>query len=278
MNIQTHLKENSDKIDKALESFLPKNTGHSTSLGEAMRYAVMSGGKRIRPVLVLESCRAVRGDIKKVMPAACAIELIHSYSLVHDDLPSMDNDLLRRGQATCHVKFGEGTALLVGDALLTQAFEILTEPNKYLKPSDLKKQLEAARFIAQSSGIHGMVGGQALDVEFQDKSADLATLEFINIRKTGALIAASTWAGAYLGGGTPKQVKAVHQYGKTIGFLFQIVDDILDAEGYAKLLGQDQAKAQAQSLLDKAKRSLDFLGADGHILKALADFIMERKH
>lgn len=278
MNIQSYLKKQSKKIDSALGRCLPKPAERPALLHQAMRYAVLSGGKRVRPILALAACQIVGGDEKKVMPAACALELIHNYSLVHDDLPSMDNDDFRRGKPTCHKKFGEETAILTGDALLTLAFKVLSQTNGSYVAKDLKRQLEAACFVAEAIGTRGMVGGQAVDIEFQKKEPDLPTIEYINTRKSGALIAVSLRVGAYLGGGKRSQVEALHRYGQCLGLLFQIVDDILDREGYAKVIGVPEAKKEAQHLLNKAKIQLRCFGPKGIVLSQLADFVLNRKH
>lgn len=296
MNIEYYLQKQSKKIDKALESYLPKGSEHPARLHEAMRYAVLSGGKRVRPILALAACKAVGGDEKEVMPAACALEIIHNYSLVHDDLPCMDDDDSRRGQPTCHKKFGEDIAVLAGDALLTLAFKILTSANgtaangtgylfrryrngyprnRYPVPF---RQLNSACLIADAIGTHGMVGGQAVDMEFQKKEADLPTMQYINTHKSGALISVSTRVGAYLGEGTKDQVESLYRYGKYIGLLFQIVDDILDREGYAKVIGIPEARKEAETLLKKAKKELNPFGPRGRILAEIADFIFTRKH
>ena len=183
MDIHSYLQRQAKKVDKALEGYLPKGSEHPARLHEAMRYAVLSGGKRIRPILALAACEAVSGDEKKVMPAACALEIIHNYSLVHDDLPCMDDDDSRRGQPTCHKKFGEDIAVLAGDALLTLAFKILTSMNGSDTAKGLECQLNAACLIADAVGTRGMVGGQAVDMEFQGKEADLPTLQYINTHK-----------------------------------------------------------------------------------------------
>ncbi len=275
MDLEIYFKKQSAKIEKALLSYLPKAEKHAPALYQAMRYAVMSGGKRVRPILALAACEAVGGDSRRAMPAACALEMIHSYSLVHDDLPCMDDDAVRRGKATCHVKFGEVTALLAGDALLTLAFKILSAP---APDKDLAaRQLEAVHFIAEAVGAPGMVGGQAADMEYQAKTPNLATLEYINIHKSGALIAASVRAGAHLGGGSKIQVTALLNYGRALGLLFQIVDDMLDGEGYANLLGKAEAKKQAEALCRRAKKEIEFLGKRGETLSYIADFVLERE-
>jgi len=278
MKIEKYLLIRAKKIEKALDIFLPKATDYPPRLHQAMRYAVMSGGKRIRPILVLAACEAVGGDAKAVMPAACALELIHNYSLVHDDLPCMDDDNLRRGRPTCHKKFDEETAILAGDALLTLAFKILASPNGFYSFKDAFHQLDALRMIAEAVGAQGMIGGQTVDIEFQKKELDLPTIEYINTHKSGALIAVSTRIGAYLGGGTSSQVRSIFEYGKTLGLLFQIVDDIIDQEGYATLIGVSEAKRQAQTLLLRAKEKLRPLGLKAAALDSIADFVLTRRH
>ncbi len=239
-----------------------------------MRYAVLSGGKRVRPILALEACKAVSGREKYVMPAALALELIHSYSLVHDDLPCMDNDLLRRGKPSCHAKFGEVTALLAGDALLTLAFEVVCRGMAHAPVSNLT----AIQWIAGAVGHQGMVGGQALDIECHGKEMDLPTVEYINTHKSGALIAVSTRVGAYLGGGSPQVVEALHRYGKYVGLLFQVVDDIMDEQGYAQVIGVHEAREEAKRLLEGAKKALLPLKSRGRVLSDLADFVANRKN
>jgi geranylgeranyl diphosphate synthase type II len=278
LNIPSYLIKQTKAIDKALDKFLPKKSEYPKTLHEAMRYSVFSGGKRIRPVFVLEACRAVGGDPRKVMPAACAIEFIHNYSLIHDDLPCMDDDDLRRGQKTCHKKFNEETALLAGDALLTLAFRVLSSVSKSNSAKDLERQLISASWIAEAIGSRGMVGGQAVDLEYQDKEAELPTIEYINMHKTGALIAVCLRVGATLGGGTKSQVEALFRYGKYVGLLFQIVDDIMDREGYAKSIGVPEARKQAEELLSKARKELGVFNQKGLILGQIADFVLTRNY
>lgn len=277
MDIQSYLKKQSAKIEKALQTCLPGKEEHPATLHEAMRYVVLSGGKRVRPILALAACKVVGGEEKKAMPTACALELIHNYSLVHDDLPCMDNDDLRRGKLACHKKFGEDTAVLVGDALLTLAFRILNGANGAHTAKDLKKQLEVASMIADAIGTHGMVGGQAVDMEFQKKELDLPTMEYINTHKSGALIAVSLKVGAVLGSGKKNQIESLYLYGKYLGLLFQIVDDILDQEGYAKVIGVPEARHEAERFHLKAKRELLSFGQKAEPLSRLADFVLTRK-
>ncbi len=267
MNVAAYLKKKSKQIEKALDSILSAKGAVPQSLAHAMRYAIFAGGKRVRPILVLAACEAVGGDEKKVLPAACAIELIHNYSLVHDDLPCMDDDDLRRGKPTCHVKFGEATALLAGDALLTLAFEVMSGT-----------KLEAVKLLAQAVGGSGMVGGQQVDIDFQGKNKDLPTVQYINTHKTGDLIAVSFRLGAYLGGGTSSQTKPIYEAGKCAGLLFQIVDDILDKEGYASVIGMHEAKIQAQRLRERAKNHLKPLGHKAVALSNIIDFIADRDY
>lgn len=277
MNISRYFASQSKKIDRALSLVLPKERDYPPALHAAMRYAVFSGGKRIRPILTLAACEVVGGDTRQVIPAACALELIHSYSLVHDDLPCMDNDEWRRGKPTCFKKFGEHTAVLAGDALLTLAFKILASPvgKKSSKESD--RRFHVIALIADAIGSKGMVGGQAVDMEFQRKEPDLPTMEYINTQKTGALIAVSLKVGAVLGGGSSRQVDALYQYGRHLGLLFQIVDDILDKEGYARAVGISEAYGQAQHLHRKALLSLSFFGTKATGLRQIADFVLKRK-
>ena len=279
MNLDRYFQEQRRKIDRALEGYLPPRSERplpdrqaGSSLHEAMRYAVLLGGKRVRPILALAACEVVSGDQKEVMPAACAIEFIHNYSLVHDDLPCMDDDDIRRGKPSCHKKFGEGAALLAGDALLTLAFQILSaEGSKKLKP-----RLEAIRLISEAIGNRGMIGGQVVDIETKGKEIDLPTIEYINTHKSGALIAVSLRVGAVLGGGNSGQVNSLFRYGKYAGLLFQIVDDILDGEGYAKLIGISQARKEAERLCGQAKEAIKGFGKKSQKLEQIADFILKR--
>lgn len=272
-NISLYFENQRKKIDFAIESYLPQKTERPSSLHEAMRYAVLLGGKRIRPILTLAACEAVGGKEKDVLPAACAIELIHGYSLIHDDLPCMDDDDVRRGKPSCHKKFGEALALLAGDALLTLAFQVLSSQD----PKNSKRDLEITRRIAEAIGSSGMIGGQVIDLEAQDKEVDLPTLEYINTHKTGALIAVSLRSGALAGGGTTKQVEALVRYGRYAGLLFQIVDDILDGEGYAKSIGISEAREEAKRLCECAKKTLRPFGKKAQVLHEIADFILNRK-
>ncbi len=294
MDINNYLKEKKELTESALTDFLPGSKKLTDSLHRAMRYSLEAGGKRIRPVLALAACEAVGGEVKRVLPAACALEFIHTYSLIHDDLPAMDDDDFRRGKPTCHKAFDEATAILAGDGLLTAAFEVMSR--RELFPSvDAETLLEVTNDISHGAGACGMVGGQQADIDAEGKEIDLPSLEFIHTHKTGALILASVKAGAKLGGGSEEQVKALTAYGEIIGLAFQVADDILDVEGtteslgkdagsdeargkatYPALLGLKEAKERASDLLDKAIESLQDFDASADPLREIARFIVSR--
>jgi len=249
-----------------------KGSSASAELESAMRYGSMSGGKRVRPFLVLETAELCGLSAKRALAPACAVEMIHTYSLIHDDLPAMDDDDLRRGKPTCHKKFDEATAILAGDALLTLAFQTLASgsaPN----PS---AAAEAVRVLAGAAGASGMVGGQALDMKLQKKTSSLATMKKVNGLKTGRLIQASLELGAVWAGAAPAQRRALVAYGESIGFLFQVVDDIIDGDGYARLLSVKAAYRKAEELRDRAKKQLSRFGKKSAILADFADFLYLR--
>ena len=211
------------------------------------------------------------GVAKAALPAACAIELVHAFSLVHDDLPCLDNDDVRRGQPTVHRKFGEAVALLTGDALLTLAFELIAKAD-----GSPQRQVQVMTELTRAIGTQGMIGGQIADLEVKGKELDLPKLEYIHTHKTGALIAASVKVGGILGGGTPRQLKELLKFGEYIGFTFQIVDDIMDKDGYCLMFEVKGARAEAEKLTMKAKGHLEIFGGKGQALEALADFILNR--
>ncbi|MBI3252485.1 MAG: polyprenyl synthetase family protein [Candidatus Omnitrophica bacterium] len=276
MTLDSYLKKQTEKINRALEGCLPPARERPAKLHEAMREAVLSGGKRVRPILTLAACEAAGGKEEAALPAACAIELIHNYSLVHDDLPAMDDDDTRRGRAACHVKFGEETAILAGDALLTLAFNVLCRGDSSSRPN-AGRILRTIHLISEAIGTRGMVGGQAVDLEFQKKEMDLPTAEYINTRKSGALIAVSARVGALVAGAAKKEEEALYRYGKFLGLLFQIVDDILDCQGYAKVIGVSESKKEALLLSQRAKKEIKIFGKKGTTLNQLADFVLNRK-
>ncbi|MCE4553196.1 polyprenyl synthetase family protein [Roseateles cellulosilyticus] len=277
-------------FEAALDGLVPEKA--PAGLGEAMRYAALGGGKRLRPLLVLASCAAVGGDGFAAMRAACAVELIHAYSLVHDDMPCMDNDVLRRGKPTTHVKFGEAQAMLAGDAMQALAFEVLT-PGDGIAPA-LQARLCAQ--LARASGYDGMAGGQAIDLASIGKALDETTLRDMHRRKTGVLLQASVMMGAACGAVPAQATESLSRYGAALGLAFQVVDDILDVTQdsevlgktagkdqdankptYVSVLGLEPARQLAQQLRAEAKAALAASGlADVSLLSLLADSVVER--
>jgi geranylgeranyl diphosphate synthase, type II len=253
--IQDYLRARRSEVERALEQVLPPRAGRLATIQEAMRYSLLAGGKRLRPVLALTAADTVApGDAdatRLAMPAACAIEMIHTYSLIHDDLPAMDNDALRRGKPTLHVVYGEGLAILAGDGLLAEAFALLArEPDEGGRPDLAVRKLETIRRIADAAGATGMVGGQAIDLAAVGHSRgagalDAGALKDMHARKTGALIRAAAVAGAIMAGAEGPRVDAVDRYASWLGLAFQIVDDVLDVEGADKDLGKTAGKDAA---------------------------------
>jgi geranylgeranyl pyrophosphate synthase len=238
-----------------------------------MRYSVLGEGKRVRPFLVLEAAAVCGAPARLALPLACAVEMIHAYSLVHDDLPAMDDDDVRRGKATCHRRFDEATAILAGDALLSQAFEVIAEA----RGVGADRIRSATRVLSRAIGPRGMVGGQALDLEHREGRPDLGTLRRTNRLKTGALIRACLEAGAIWAGASARDVATLRRYGESIGSLFQVVDDIIDGDGYVRLMGPREAYRRAAELRDRAKRLAARFGARGRALADFADFLYQRK-
>ena len=248
--LDSHLKDWTVQLEQALDHFLPKPSLHTAQIHEAMRYSVLNGAKRIRPLLCLSVCHMLEGDLREALIPACAIELIHCYSLVHDDLPSLDNDEFRRGQLTCHKKFGEATALLAGDALLTLAFQIVS------RIKDSEKMKRVLNELSQAAGTSGMVGGQVMDLAFTNREMDLPTLDAIHIQKTGQLIKTSCLTGAVMAGANEQAEAHILKFGEYLGFAFQIVDDILDGDGYLRFMSAHEAKEKAVEIITDAKREL----------------------
>jgi farnesyl diphosphate synthase len=281
------------RTETALADCLPAGDIAPNRLHAAMRYATLGGGKRVRPMLAFAAGETVGADEQAVTAAACAVELIHVYSLTHDDLPCMDDDDLRRGKPTCHVEYDEATALLVGDALQSLAFDVLARPG--LLP-DAAVQVEMLHLLAGAAGSRGMCGGQAVDIENTGKTPDLAELEFMHIHKTGALIRAAVLLGALAGGRLEPEARAhLEHYAKCIGLAFQVMDDVLDAEADTATLGKTAGKDAAQGkatylslmdireardyarrLTDDALRALEPFGAKAGHLADIARFIVER--
>lgn len=291
MDIRRYLKEKKEYVDKALEVILPKEDEFPKNLHKAMRYSVFAGGKRIRPILLIASAEAVGGRKEDVISAACAVEMIHTYSLIHDDLPAMDNDDLRRGKPTNHKVFGEALAILAGDALLTLAFDVLAKNH-----NNSENALTVIHEIAKAAGSAGMVGGQAVDMESEGKECDLPLLEYIHIHKTGALIRACIRTGAALANASKKQIESLTRYGEAVGLAFQIADDILDIEGtkkeigktagsdakkkkitYPSVLGLNESKDRAKELIQLAFDAVKGLDEKAEPLREIARYVVERR-
>ena len=288
-----HLHRQRRQIDAELRRRLGRTGSAPASLLGAMRYSLLAGGKRVRPILAREACRAVGGRDAWVLPACSALEMIHTYSLIHDDLPAMDDDRWRRGKLTAHVKFGEAMAILSGDALHTMAFQILSE-----EPAGDRFAVRRSRVlsvVARAAGVEGMVGGQVRDLESEGKPVSPAALVRIHRGKTGALLTASVVAGGILGGGGTRELEALRRFGRSLGLAFQIVDDILDEEGtrrglgkspgkdrakrkatYPALWGVERSRRMARRAVADAHASLKYLGSRGVHLSRLADFILSR--
>jgi geranylgeranyl diphosphate synthase, type II len=289
--ITNYLARRASEVNEWLDKLLPSSDVHPSQLHKAMRYSVMAGGKRIRPALVLTSGEAMGAKTEELVPEACAIEMIHTYSLIHDDLPAMDNDDLRRGRPTCHKAFGEAVAILAGDALLTLSFRVLAEAS--LKADKRVRVIQ--EFSAAAGSRHGMIGGQMADIENEGKEVSANTLEQIHREKTGALIAASAAVGGIIAGGSDDEIARLRMYGHRIGLAFQIADDILDvtstSEQLGKTPGKDQAAnkatypaihgieashVRAQQLVDEAVETVSTLGPDTSLLQEIARFIIAR--
>jgi geranylgeranyl diphosphate synthase type II len=286
-DIETYLCERKALIDRSLERYLKQSNLRPRTIVKAMRYGVLSGGKRLRPILTLASGELFGAERKQLLPFACALELIHAYSLIHDDLPALDNDDFRRGEPATHKVFGEGIALLAGDALLTEAFRLMSRPDavRSLKPGLV---LELIHDISQAAGAEGLVGGQVVDLEAEDKQADTAAVEHIHARKTGALICVSATVGVRLGGATRQELRRVERYGRYLGLAFQIADDIMDAADqacqgsekkkatYPSVVGLGAARKRARELLDRCFKELEPFGKNADPLRGIARFIVER--
>ena len=296
MNFKEKLTEDIEIVDRYLENYLPTQEKYQKNIYDTMRYSIFAGGKRLRPVLTLECCKIVGGDIKKAMPFACAIEMIHTYSLIHDDLPAMDDDDYRRGRLTSHKKFGEAMAILAGDSLLNKAFEVAVDES--LKTGiDPLIALKAISVIAQASGTEGMIGGQVVDLEAENKMIHVDHLRYMHLHKTGALIVASAKAGAISGGASEEEVKALETYSRNLGLAFQIKDDILDIEGnqeklgkpigsdvnngkstFVSLMGMEKSKQLVEDLSKQAIDCLSIFGEKGWFLIEMANYLIHREN
>jgi geranylgeranyl diphosphate synthase, type II len=295
LDLKTYLAEKRAVVDHALKSVFPVPQGPAADVVKAMAYSLFAGGKRLRPILCIAGAEAVGGSERSVLPVACALELIHTYSLIHDDLPVMDDDDLRRGKPTSHKVFGEAVALLAGDGLLTEAFRLMADAARVegVEPLSL---LGVIRLVASAAGYEGMVGGQVVDIQCEGKQVEPAILEFIHARKTGALIAASVSSGAILGRGKEEEVEAISRYGRHIGLAFQVADDILDVEGdsekmgkgvggdakkqkitYPSVMGLASSKEIQKALVEQALDALRGFDEKAGALRKIAGYMIERK-
>jgi geranylgeranyl diphosphate synthase type II len=292
MTFLERLEQERAEIDAALEYWLPSEATPPVSVHQAMRYSVFAGGKRIRPILCLRAGRLFGAEDAAVLPVACALELIHTYSLIHDDLPALDNDSLRRGKPTCHVQFGEALAILAGDGLLTLAFHVLARA-----PVEAERRVRIIEEISAAAGtVNGMVGGQVADLEAGGQVVTAGQLEYIHRSKTAALIRAAAVAGGLAGQATAEDLERLRQFGEKIGWAFQVVDDILDVEEssvqlgktagkdeqqkkatYPALFGLEPSRQFAQALCQQAVAELDVYGERADSLRELAHFLVRRR-
>lgn len=279
-------------IEAGLREYFPKKRNPEV-VYEAMSHSLFSGGKRFRAILVIEAAKLFGATADEVMPTACAVEYIHTYSLIHDDLPAIDDDELRRGKPTCHILFGEAMAILAGDALFSEAFSLIAGAQR---AGDRGRIVDVMRELSSAAGVAGMVGGQVVDIISQGRDIDASTLEFIHENKTGALIKASVRAGSILAGASPSELTGLSSYAGYLGLAFQITDDVLDVVGETEVLGKmsgsdarlgkatypsvyglEEAKAMAESVVGRAKEALDGVAGDTTVLRNLADFVYERQ-
>ena len=292
-SVEAFLERRAGEVNAALEGRVPPEDAPPTTIHKAMRYSLLAGGKRLRPALVLAAGEAVGGRAEALLSAACAVEMIHTYSLIHDDLPAMDDDDLRRGRPTCHRVFGEAVAILAGDALLTRAFEVLCADDAVADPV---RRLRLVRELARAAGTtDALIGGQVADLENEGRAADAGTVEYIHRAKTGALLKASVVMGGIAAGASEAQLSTLGTYGARIGLAFQIADDLLDLTATAQQLGKtpgkdvavgkatwpavfgvEASKKKAAQLADEAAAAVAPLGQGAQILSDLARFVVER--
>ena len=293
MDLKAYLSNRQKKIDRALDRYLPRENTRPVTIHKAMRYSLFAGGKRLRPILTLAAAEACGGKVDAALPHACAMECIHTYSLVHDDLPSMDNDDFRRGRPTCHKVFGDGIAVLAGDALLTVAFEILSHATP-TRRYDLSVML---RELAVASGSRKLIAGQVADLEAEGKKSTPADLRFIHQNKTAAILTTSVRLGAMSANATAPALAAITTFGRALGLAFQVIDDILDVTQtteklgksagkdlaaqkatYPAVIGLEQSRAEARRLTRNAHHALSIFGKKGETLHALANHLLEREY
>lgn len=295
MNFDKNLSEKKKRVEQHLYTYFSDFSGLQQTVYQAADYSLKAGGKRLRPVLLLEACELFGGTEQDAMAFACAMEMIHTYSLIHDDLPAMDDDDFRRGKPTNHVVYGEGMAILAGDGLLNRAYEVMI--HSALNSVEFRdRYLMAMGTIAEAAGVSGMIAGQVVDLESEHKAVPLETVDFIHAHKTGAMITASLVAGAIIGGANGEELEKIRHYGRNIGMAFQIIDDILDITGdqeklgkdigsdvekqkstYPSILGLEESRKIAQELLRESKEILEDYGHKGDFLKALSDFLANRE-
>ncbi len=268
--LKEYLGEKRKLIDNWFESVLPNSSVYPKEIHEAMNYMVFSGGKRVRPVLVLACCEACGGNLEDAKYNALAVELIHTYSLIHDDLPCMDNDDYRRGKETCHKKFGEANAVLAGDALLTFAFEVISMN----KDCDIAKESLIA--LSRAVGSMGMIGGQVVDKIMENRELTKEVLDYITIHKTGKLITVSCLLGAISARAGEKMRDDFVKYGEYLGYAFQVVDDILDNDGYLRFMSRHEAYQRASELVEEARKAVSLYGDGGVILSEIAGYVLKR--
>jgi geranylgeranyl diphosphate synthase type II len=294
LKLAHYLQRRQKWVEEALKRWVPGENEFPPPVHQAMRYSLFAGGKRLRPILVLAAAEAVGGSAREALPLACSFELIHTYSLIHDDLPSMDNDDMRRGKPTSHKVFGEALDILAGDALLTEAFHLATRP-EVMKKVPARRRLQALWHLARAAGSLGMVGGQTMDILTQGQTVDGGTLEYIHSHKTGALISASLAVGAIVGGATARQLKRLQGYGEKLGLAFQITDDLLDETGeegklgkavskdrskgkatYPGLYGIPESRRRAEGLIEEAIHHLHPFDRRANPLREIARLILNR--
>jgi geranylgeranyl diphosphate synthase type II len=295
VSLKSYLESKKIIIDEALNRYIPGENTYPSVIFKAIRHSLFAGGKRIRPILCLAATEAVGGNIQQMLPVACALEFIHTYSLIHDDLPAMDNDDYRRGKPTLHRAFNEAVAILAGDALLTEAFHLMT-CKELSEQIPAKKILDTIQVISEAAGYAGMVGGQTMDILSEETKVDAETLYYIHSQKTGAMIVASVKAGGILSNATKKQILALSAYAKDVGLAFQIADDILNVEGDPKLIGKkggtdasrgkitfpammglESSRAEVHSLVENAVLELANFDHRADALRMIAQYIMDRK-
>lgn len=270
MNYEAYFEQYLSLTEAVLEKVLPKTTQYPPVIHEAMRYAVFPGGKRFRPVLALATCEAGGGKPEDALIPAASLELIHAYSLVHDDLPALDNDEERRGKPTCHKKYGEAVAILAGDGLLTLAFQILPRAGSLDKVAKLLEEISTA------AGTYGMIGGQVADLTLDPGDLNLPKLDFLSSHKTGKLIKASAVCGALAAGVSKESLAKIQRFGECVGLAFQMVDDIIDGDGYCRVIKPTEIRQKVRELIAHAKRDIKPFGKKAEKLQMLADFLLER--